>query len=245
MRLGPGSGGAPTHRIARGALVVAFALVAGACATTAGSTTVPSASPTGLASPTAQASPSPTSPPTSAASAPTSSVVPTPTPAPVVLDATAVTQGTVKGGTLAFVAKDGGAGTCQSWPDARRVESVYSSDVGKLGSGTIRARLAIPMSGSGVTTAELWNDGANIPEGAFQPFWTGPARITESGAGGMTGTMTFGALKLDVDAILKPGQSAPAEAADWPATLSGTISWTCGPWATPASSGAPPASIAP
>jgi hypothetical protein len=240
MRLGPGSGGAPTHRSASSVLAVAIVLVAGACASTpAGSATVPSASPT------AQASPSPTSSPAVPASAPTSSAIPTPTPAPVVLDATAVTRGAVKGGTLLFVATDGGAGTCQSWPDTRRVESVYSSNLGELGSGTMRATLAIPMSGSGVTTAELWNDGANIPEGTFQPFWTGPARIIESGAGGTSGTMTFRALKLEVDAILKPGQSAPPEVADWPATLSGTISWTCQPWATRTSSGAPPASIAP
>jgi hypothetical protein len=101
------------------------------------------------------------------------------------------------------------------------------------------------MGGSGLTTAELWIDGANIPEGVFQPFWTGPARITESGAGAVSGTMTFRALKLEVDAVLKPGQSAPAEVADWPATLSGAISWECGPWATPMSSGPPPASSAP
>jgi len=239
MRFGQGSADAPSHRTARGGLIVAFAVIAGACASTAGSGSVPTASPS------SPASLAPTSSPSLTASAPTSSAIPAPTPAPVVLDAAAVTQADLKGGTLPFVSKDGGAGTCTSWPDTRRVESVYSSDLGKLGTGTMRATLTIPMGGSGLTTAELWIDGANIPEGVFQPFWTGSARITESGAGAVSGTMTFSALKLEVDAVLKPGQSAPAEVADWPATLSGAISWECGPWATPMSSGPPPASSAP
>jgi hypothetical protein len=213
-----------------GTLAVMVIVLAG-CATNPGAA-VPSA--TAVAS----ATPSPTfvssRPP---ASSPTGSAVPTPTPVPVVLDATGSTTATITAKATTFVPKDGGQARCQSGPDSRAVAVVTALELGELGSGTLRTELFL----TGDTT-EVFIDGGDLPEGSFLPFWTGTVTFARTDADGMSGTASFRALALEVDAGSKPGTSPLPGLDHWPATLSGTISWTCGAWATPISSDPPPSS---
>jgi hypothetical protein len=175
--------------------------------------------------------------------------MPTPSPTPVVLEATGVTHLQMPVGPMPFVAKDGGPADCRSGPDSRAVAGVTALDLGELGSGTLRAMVALPGPEDASASVEMFIDGGDLPEGTYQPFWSGPVKVTTSKSQGATGTLTFHALPLEPD----PGQAKagetgpPADTGGWPATISGTLSWSCGPWAAPALVGpsAPPASDAP
>jgi hypothetical protein len=145
---------------------------------------------------------------------------------------------------MPFVAMDGGRARCLSVPDSQTVADVTALDLGELGSGLLRATLGLAAQTSD-TTVELFIAGG-LPEGAFQPFWTGPVKVTAFHDAGASGTMTFSRLTLEVDAGSKPGMSPLPGIHKWPATLGGTLSWSCEPWTIPMpSGGAPSPSIAP
>lgn len=224
-------------RSATPVLLVLVALVSGCRAATTSPipTPVPTVLPAQLASPTA-------TPPASASAVPSGSAIPTPRPTPLVLDATGSTHIEMPRGALPFVARDGGRAACRSGPDSLKVADVTALELGELGSGTLRAMLGLPLETSDKASAELFIDGGDLPEGSYQPFWTGPVRITESHDDGASGTMTFHNLTLEPDpGAMKSGSTgAPADAGGWPATLSGTLSWTCQPWASPVTSSVPP-----
>lgn len=175
--------------------------------------------------------------------------MPAPSPTPVVLEATGVTHVQMPPGPLPFVAKVGGAAQCRSRPDSRVVAAVTALELGELGTGTLRAMVALPGPEVAGASAELFIDGGDLPDGTYQPFWSGPVKVTTSHGDGATGTLTFNALPLEPDpGQMKAGESGPpADTGGWPATLSGTLSWTCGPWAAPVPGGpsVPPPSTAP
>lgn len=130
-----------------------------------------------------------------------------------------------------FVARGDGAATCDSMPDGRTVATITGLDLGTVRSGRLRGTLSRSVEGSAGATAEFWIDGGSLPEGAYQPFWAGPVQIVDSGVDGTIGHMAFAALKREADSSVKPGDSPASQAMDgWPATLSGTLSWTCRPW---------------
>jgi hypothetical protein len=146
---------------------------------------------------------------------------------------------------LAFTATVAGSAACASRPDQLLVGGVTALDLGTLGDGTLRARWEVPAGGAAATTIEAFIDGADLADGAFQPFWSGPARLTAALPDGTSGTLAFGPLTIEPDPARKPGETALAGEIEWPAALSGTISWACAPWPTPVSSGAPPPSARP
>ena len=225
-------------------LLLVGAAVATACAAApvgsgaAPPRTVPPAAQTAAVASTAAASAAATS----ASAAPDDPARPTATPEPVVLQATGTATAVVAGGSAMFAARDGGPATCHSLPDSRQVGDVTALDLGELGPGTLRAML----NPAGPSLA-AFIDGGDLPDGAYQPFWSGPVTIRSTGAGSTAGTATFAALTLEIEAATKPGEPPPGIDA-WPDRLAGTISWTCAPWAAPDGPGrsaAPSASTGP
>ena len=222
-----------------GGLILGFALVAGCTVAPAASVARP-ASVTPSVS-LAIGSPTPTM--TGLASAgPDGSVGPVASPPPVILTASGTTDATASGEGLAFTATASGSATCGSRPDQLLVGGVTALDLGTLGDGTLRAHWEVPTGGVASTTIEAFIDGADLADGAFQPFWSGPARLTVVLQDGTSGTLAFGPLTIEPDPALKPGETARAGVVEWPAALSGTVRWSCAPWPTPAFSAAPPPS---
>ena len=226
------------------------ALLAAGCTAGAGGSTGPSASAIVPPSPSPSASPSPLPASSPGPSGPTSSSAPGspvagPAPEPVVLSASATTTAAISA-SLPFAATGGGAATCRSVPDSTAIGVVTALALGELGTDTLRAIWAVPATATGLTPPELFIDGGDLPEGTFQPFWTGTAQVTGLVANGGSGTLIFSKLELDPDPAAKPGSAGPGGADQWPATLAGTLSWSCGPWEVPAASPTIPApSVAP
>jgi hypothetical protein len=81
------------------------------------------------------------------------------------------------------------------------------------------------VGGDDPVRVDLVVDTADLPEGADPLGWTGPARLVESDESRLRGQVTFERLPREV---VKQPSATPS--ADWPATLSGTISWICAPW---------------
>jgi hypothetical protein len=88
----------------------------------------------------------------------------------------------------------------------------------------LRARVSPSADGPDGGRVELWIDGADLPEGASQPFWLGSAEVTRSDGAGQA---TFIDIGREGDPALVPGSGA---ADGWPASLSGTLIWSCQPW---------------
>lgn len=167
---------------------------------------------------------------------------------PVLLAAPGQTRVELQAGAIPFVARDGGQADCRSVPDSQAVADITALDLGELGSGTLRATISLPAQAADGATVELFIDGGDLPEGSMQPSWSGPVQVTELGAGGASGKLTFTSLGLANPASKPdPASSVPTSAAPgWPTTISGSLSWTCQPWATPLpGSVAPPPSVAP
>jgi len=150
---------------------------------------------------------------------------------PVVLQATGHTRFELQPGSMPFAARFDGAADCRSAADAPTVAEVDAMELGKLGPGTLRGMLSLSGPDSAIATAQFWIDGGDLPEGSDQPFWEGSVHVDEASADAGDGRMTFRGLALAVSAGKPSGESAsPTSSADWPATISGTMSWTCLPW---------------
>jgi hypothetical protein len=146
------------------------------------------------------------------------------------------------------LAKDAGRAECRSVPDSSSAAEITALDLGELGSGTLRAMLGLSAGPSATVAVEFFIDGADLPEGSAQLSWTGSAQASSMSAGGTSGKLTFSNLALS-DPAAKPDPAASAASAvatGWPASISGSLTWSCQPWATPPVDGvAPPASLAP
>lgn len=151
---------------------------------------------------------------------------------PVVLETMGATQIDLQPGVVPFVAKSGGRADCQSVADGRTVGSITALELGELGPGTLRAMIGVPATASDGAAAQFFIDGGDIPDGSVQPFWSGPVQISDLGATGASGTLTFTNLTVsDPAAKPDPGASVvPNAPSGWPATISGVVSWTCKPW---------------
>ena len=217
-----------------GSAIVIVALI-GACGAGPAATDRPP-SPSSPPAPSTGSSPRPSSSPNAPASSEAAG-----SPAvhvAIVLEAPGHTEAAITGGDLSLEPTHGGAASCRSVPDGTVVSDVTALDLGELGSGTLRAMWSVPGR-TGAGAAELFIDAGDLADGAFQPFWAGPVHVTARAGDGASGTMTFTGLELETDMMSKPGQPGPANAAAWPPTISGSLSWACEPWVVPAPSSAP------
>jgi hypothetical protein len=166
---------------------------------------------------------------------------------PVVLTAPATVSVRIDPTQVTFVAQDQGPAECRSGPDTPRFADLSALDLGELGEGTLRAGLMIDTEGPGTASVELFIDGADLPEGSPMVSWSGAVAVTSMSPSGDAGTVSFSDLALSQG----DGKPAPADSgsevglpsplvSDWPATLTGTLDWTCQPWA-----GIPDASFVP
>ena len=161
------------------------------------------------------------------------------------LDAAGTITADVTAAGMTFQANADGPASCRSQPDSRAVSDITGLELGELGPGTLRAQIGLPVA-TGPATLQVFIDGGDLAEGSFQPFWWGSGGLTGRAAGGTSGTVSLGDLTLEADAGSKPGSAPLPGVNDWPASLSGTISWSCGTWIVPiVGSSAPPASTRP
>lgn len=151
--------------------------------------------------------------------------------APVVLQASGEAHLALSEGGDTFVARPGGPVECTSGDDNLTVVSVSNLDLGELEGGTLRGSITLPELASDQGGISLFIDGADLGDGAAQATWGGPILVDALAPGGMSGTVRFDALAW-ADGAAKPGYPAPTLAGPWPATISGSFTWTCGPWGT-------------
>ena len=128
------------------------------------------------------------------------------TPSGVAMETSSTTSVTClpdSDGTLTSVTAEN-LGTLLGWPLAVEIE---------LGGASANGPAPVTLH------AQM---GKTLPEGfRYAPAWQGSSRVTELGPGDRTGVVTFTNLPTPVD----PTTSYPP---GWPATMSGTITWSCG-----------------
>jgi hypothetical protein len=119
---------------------------------------------------------------------------------------------------------------CLSVPDGSTMQQVAVTNAGSLDGGRLLVVIyREPPEGGG---DHIGIDIGGETEGGLIPSWSGPVTISTADAEGRSGTATFESV-VGVDPAAKedPGAS-PGSIAPWPTTLSGTLTWACGPWET-------------
>lgn len=118
---------------------------------------------------------------------------------------------------------------CGSAEGSEAVAGASGLELGELPNGTVRGGFSRDTGSdlvAGVEVlVELFVDGADLPEGARQPFWHGPAAMSELDADHRGGSITFTEIGLQGDAM---GNPIPSDG--WPESLSGELRWHCGDW---------------
>lgn len=126
-------------------------------------------------------------------------------------------------GNVAFIPREPGRATCRSEPGGDTMSNV-ELDLGHLGPGLLHGSVSVSEAGSSEAWVELRADSADDVDGVYQPEWIGTGEVTDLGERGTSGRVAF--------QDLRPGSEtrprSPAEIEDWPATLSGSLSWVCG-----------------
>ncbi len=148
---------------------------------------------------------------------------------PIVLRADARVHVDLDRPPLSFAPSYDGVAECRSEPDTRTVSDLSGLDLGELGPGTVRVGVAFGAGND--TSIQLFIDGGDLPDGSPTVTWTGPGTASATRGDFSSGQVAFTRLPLSFGRG-KPAESAPAKAGvAWPATLSGTLTWTCGTWA--------------
>src|SRR5579862_1535453 len=116
--------------------------------------------------------------------------------------------------------------TCQSVADGQTVDQVAIDQV-----GTLRGVRLIAVVGPDPTAASGETIDIELSGDTGQAIlWQGTPRVTLGGADGRTGSATFEDI-VGQDESLKVGPlNQPAPIDPWPATLTGTLTWSCGDW---------------
>lgn len=147
---------------------------------------------------------------------------------PVYLEAAGTASIELTTPDLEFTPTPQGSATCGSVADGTDVAGVVALDLGELKvggvSGTLRGEVGVATGDADATRLSLWIDGGDLVEESFQPFWDGSGALGQVSQDGKTGTVPFSELRI----MEKPDPSMPS--LDWPATLSGSIEWSCGDW---------------
>ena len=151
---------------------------------------------------------------------------------PVVLMARGEASVTLHRPSEGFAASAGSPADCWSGSDQNEVHDVVASNLGELGSGTLRVDF---YAAGALTTGEdlgvsFWIDGADLPEGATQPFWRGSGTVVRAASAARSGMASFTA-DLAVDPANDPDVEPISD--EWPAGLAGEVRWTCDEWFDP------------
>jgi len=154
--------------------------------------------------------------------------------APVVLQARGEVSITLDG-VAGFEPRGAGRADCQSVADGIDVERVVALSLGSLNGGLLRADIALPVEGVSIGYIALFVDAATLPAGNVPPTWEKAGPEINSASGGTSGTIRI------EGAQLRSGAEMGAPTGSWPATLSGTITWSCGEWFAP--DAAPPTTV--
>jgi len=121
----------------------------------------------------------------------------------------------------AYQAAEASSADCRSLPDGMDVAEVTGLALGTLDGRHLRGTVFLPFGNEASARAEIWIDGADLPEGAAQPFWTGPITASNPAGEDRPGQATFDALELTHDPKLPP-YSEP-----FPERLAGSLDWRC------------------
>jgi hypothetical protein len=125
-------------------------------------------------------------------------------------------------GLAGYAARSDVAAMCGAMPDGEGVSSVSATAIGTIDGFDVDAfivgiELEVPSVGVG-----------GVPTVNFKFLgWSGPVDFVERTQGGRDGRVTFVGAALD-----NSGAGGPVQG-DWPATLSGTLTWSCGDWIGP------------
>lgn len=122
----------------------------------------------------------------------------------------------------AFVPVASSVATCRSLPDSAAVGEITGLALGTLGGRQLRGTVSLPFANAVSARVDLWIDGADLPDGAAQPFWSGPISVSLPSDESTSGVATFDALVLGHDPKL------PAYTEAFPETLVGRLEWSCG-----------------
>jgi hypothetical protein len=124
-------------------------------------------------------------------------------------------------GVTGFVAAEGSPARCASLPDGMDVAGVTGLELGLLGTRHLRGSVSLPFGNEADAHVELWIDGADLPEGAAQPVWTGPVMVSVRPGEDRPGQATFDSLPL----VHNP--DLPPYGEPFPETLAGSLVWNC------------------
>lgn len=146
---------------------------------------------------------------------------------PDVLQATGQIQSKVRSEGISDVTKADGPADCLSVPGSRTVSQVIALDLGQLGPATLRGQIGLDTNPStaGTVSVSLYVEGAGVDE-ALPPTWGGAVPGASPVGDGSTGQISF----EDLAFVIDPKVPAATRSPSWPASLSGTIRWTCNPW---------------
>lgn len=133
----------------------------------------------------------------------------------------------------AFEASTSGRANCQSVVAGTDVAGVTALSLGEFDGNVLRADVSLPVEGASGGHVSLSVDAAHLPQGSVVPMWDTDDVDIQAPANRASGSIRFADAPIRVD----PEMGAPP--ASWPASLSGEITWSCGPWFEEDAPGAP------
>ncbi|MEX2137527.1 MAG: hypothetical protein WEB29_11355 [Chloroflexota bacterium] len=135
-------------------------------------------------------------------------------------------------GVPTFEPSTAGRANCQSVVAGTDVAGVTALSLGDMDGNALRAAVNLPAAGASGHVS-LFIDAAHFPDGSVAPMWDTDEVEIQSSSGGASGSVRFADAPIRVD----PELGAPGPS--WPTTLSGEITWSCGPWFAEDAPGAP------
>jgi type II secretory pathway pseudopilin PulG len=151
---------------------------------------------------------------------------------PVVLQARGEASVTLDG-VPTFVPSASGRANCQSTVAGKDVAGVTALSLGDFDGNVLRAGVSLPAEGASGGHVSLFVDTAHLPPGSVVPMWDTDDVEIQSSSNRASGSIRF------TDAAIRVDPETGAPASSWPKSLSGEITWSCGPWFQEGAPGAP------
>jgi len=125
-------------------------------------------------------------------------------------------------GIAGYSARGDGLAECMSEPDGEDVSWVAAIAIGTIDGVDVRAVVSnVDFEASFVTVSVQPTAGSK-----FQS-WSGPVEFADRTLGDRNARITF------VEAVREASEAGGPAQRDWPAALSGTLTWSCGDWIGP------------